>query len=146
MMRTICWTTLLTMTLVLTGGCEKVKVSDEDVPIVKDTQVADTMGQKGVLVVDVRKADDFNAGHLPGAVNVYLPDITKNHPKLSDAKQLIVYAGGWTDPLSLAAAKRLKAMGYANVSEFKGGTSAWTEAGHKLVTSATASEVRPDSK
>jgi len=53
---------------------------------------------------------------------------------------------GVTDPLSLAAAKRLKAVGYANVSEFKGGTEVWTEAGHSLVTPARASEVRPDSK
>jgi len=122
------------------------KVTDEDVPIIKEPQLLDMMGKKGVVLVDVRKPEQYAAGHIPGAVSIYLPKIIKNHPALGGARQIVVYASGYTDPLSLAASKRMVAMGYKNVVEFKGGIELWKDAGHKLVTSASDREVRPDSR
>lgn len=126
-------------------GCNDLKVSDADIPIVNEKQIEEAMNDpKGrTVVVDVRKPESYAAGHIPGAINVYLPDIRKSDERLGHANRIIVYGKGFTDPLGVAAAKRLVAEGYKNVWEFKGGMEAW-QSSQRPVT--TQSESRPDSR
>lgn len=55
------------------------------------------------------------------------------------------YGAGWSDSLSTAGVKRLLALGYEYVYEFKGGVEVWAGAGKRLVREAEAAEARPDS-
>lgn len=135
------WCVTLAATL---GGCDKAKVSDNSIQTVREPEVIEAAGQPQVVIVDVRKPEDFASGHLPGAINIYLPQIREGDPSLSSAKRIIVYSGGWTDPLSPAAAKKLMALGYQNVYEFKGGIEVWTAAGHPLTSSAAPTAGRPE--
>ena len=62
----------------------------------------------GAILVDVREADEFASGHIPGAVNAPLSTI--NHTTLPKDKPLFLYCLRGTR--SKHAAGILKRMGY----------------------------------
>jgi phage shock protein E len=128
----------------LLGGCDKVKVSDENIQLMKDTEVVAALNDDKTIIVDVRKPERYAAGHIPSAVNIYVPQIVALDARLANAKRIVVYAGGWTDGLSQAATKKMLALGYTGVYEFKGGMENWKDAGQQVVTSAPPAAARPE--
>ena len=82
-------------------------------------------GQQGPVLVDVRAPEKYRENHLPNAVNITLPEMVRDDPRLRGDGQIIVYASGWDDPLSAAGAKKLLALGYSKVFEFRGGMELW---------------------
>ncbi|MCC7204248.1 MAG: rhodanese-like domain-containing protein [Phycisphaeraceae bacterium] len=122
--------------LLLVVGCDKgMKINDRHLRNVSFAQLqalAD-LPDGQTLLLDARAPKDFLRGHLPGAVNAYLPDIHEGDKKLEDAKYLIVYGQGWQDSLAPAVAKRLLAYGYDGVYLFRGGVTLWTGNGQPLV-------------
>jgi len=82
-------------------------------------------------MIDVRTPEEFAAGHLPGAVNIniYDADFPQRIAQLDKSKPVMVYckAGG----RSADASKQLAALGFS-VTELKGGTLAWANAGKAL--------------
>lgn len=81
--------------------------------------------EKGFLIVDVRRPDEFAAGHIPGAVNVPNEEIADESPAaLPDQQQkLLVYCR--SGRRSKEAAQKLFDLGYTDVCEF-GGIIDWT--------------------
>ncbi len=68
------------------------------------------------VLIDVREADEFQAGHIPGAINVPLSRIdTISIPK---DKQVFVYCLRGTR--SRQAAGKMKKMGYTKVKSIGG--------------------------
>ena len=76
--------------------------------------------ETGYIILDVRRADEFAAGHIPGAINVANESIgTDEIPELPDKKQLImVYCR--SGRRSKEAAEKLVKLGYTNIVEFGG--------------------------
>ncbi|MBQ9198029.1 MAG: rhodanese-like domain-containing protein [Clostridia bacterium] len=70
----------------------------------------------GAILVDVREADEFSGGHIPGAVNVPLPGILCSG--LPRDVPLFLYCLRGTR--SKRAARMLKRMGYNNVRSIGG--------------------------
>lgn len=80
---------------------------------------------QGVMVIDVRAAEDYEKGHIPGAVN--LPhDKWDTLAGLSKDKQNILYCYSHVCHLAAAAAVQFASAGYP-VMELDGGWEAWTE-------------------
>ncbi len=81
--------------------------------------------ETGYIILDVRRADEFAAGHIPGAINVANESIgTAEIPELPDKNQLIlVYCR--SGRRSKEAAQKLADLGYTNIVEF-GGILDWT--------------------
>ena len=81
--------------------------------------------EKNYVILDVRTAEEFAEGHIPGAINVANEDISDTEiPALPDKSQLIlVYCR--SGRRSKEAAKKLVALGYSNIVEF-GGILDWT--------------------
>ena len=79
----------------------------------------------GHVVVDVRRQDEYDAGHIPGAVLIPNESITTDRPsELPDLDQIIlIYCRSGNR--SKQAAEKLAGMGYTNVYEF-GGINTWT--------------------
>lgn len=79
----------------------------------------------GHVVVDVRRADEYDAGHIPGAILIPNESIGCDSPEaLPDYDQVIlVYCRSGNR--SKQAAQKLASMGYTNVYEF-GGILTWT--------------------
>ncbi len=72
------------------------------------------------IILDVRRADEFAAGHIPGAIHVPNESIgTDEIPELPDKDQLIlVYCRSGNR--SKQASQKLAGLGYTNITEFGG--------------------------
>ena len=79
----------------------------------------------GHVVVDVRRQDEYDAGHIPGAILIPNESIGRDPPEaLPDYDQIIlIYCR--TGNRSKQAAEKLVTMGYTNIYEF-GGINTWT--------------------
>ena len=76
--------------------------------------------ESGYIILDVRRPDEFAAGHIPNAINVPNETIgTAEIPKLPDKDQLImVYCR--SGRRSKEASEKLVKLGYTNIVEFGG--------------------------
>ena len=81
----------------------------------------------GHVIVDVRSQEEYNEGHIPGAIVIPNESIGTEQPKeLPDLEQVIlVYCRSGNR--SRQASQKLADMGYTNVYEF-GGIKDWTGA------------------
>ena len=79
----------------------------------------------GHVVVDVRRQDEYDAGHIPGAILIPNESIDTEPPaELPDKNQIIlIYCRSGNR--SKQAAEKLFQMGYTNIYEF-GGINTWT--------------------
>lgn len=72
------------------------------------------------LILDVRRPDEFVTGHIPGALNYAMEDITDQKLDiLPDLKQTI-YVYCRSGQRSKAASRKLAAIGYTNIIECQG--------------------------
>lgn len=104
--------------------------------------VFDRFERKTAIILDARKADEYQEGHIPGALNIYGEELERDAPKvlpyLSDKNQeVIVYCHGGDCDLSLLVAKALSENGYSRVEIFGDGWPAWKKAGYPIQTGAT---------
>lgn len=131
---------LLAAALLAVPACELggPRTSDRNVNLI-DPQAFDELlnDDETTLILDPRPADRFAAGHLPGAINIPINRLRADLPQLAEAQQIVVYADGPDDFLSTAAAKKLIALGYANVYDFRGGIELWQAQGRRIVTAET---------
>ena len=76
--------------------------------------------ESGYIILDVRRPDEFAAGHIPGAINVANEVIgTDEIPELPNKDQLImVYCR--SGRRSKEASEKLVKLGYTNIVEFGG--------------------------
>ncbi len=81
------------------------------------------------LLVDVREDNEWERGHIPGAIHmgrgIIERDIEQAVPD-HDAAIVLYCGGGFRSALS---AENLQKMGYTNVISMDGGWRHWTEAG-----------------
>lgn len=85
----------------------------------------------GVIVVDVRRADEYAQKHIPGAVLVPNEDIGEEQPELLPDKDAVLLVHCRTGIRSKQASDKLVELGYTNVYDF-GGIEDWpyeTESG-----------------
>jgi rhodanese-related sulfurtransferase len=87
------------------------------------------------VLIDVREADEFAAGHLPGAIHAsrgMLEFKLSNNPELGSRDLKIVLYCKTSGRAALAACA-LHDMGYLNVKSIAGGFDAWAAAGKPVV-------------
>jgi rhodanese-related sulfurtransferase len=85
-----------------------------------DDAVAMMAQEQGYIILDVRRPDEFAAGHIPNAINVPNETIGASEiPELPDKAQLImVYCR--SGRRSKEASEKLVKLGYTNIVEFGG--------------------------
>lgn len=71
------------------------------------------------VLIDVRDADEFRRGHIPGAINIPADSIDSIGRKVKD-KDAPIYAYCLSGARSGRAAAALKAMGYTDVTNIGG--------------------------
>jgi len=88
--------------------------------ITMDEAVAMMEQETGYIILDVRRPDEFAAGHIPHAINVPNESIgTAEISELPDKDQLIlVYCR--SGRRSKDASEKLVKLGYTNIVEFGG--------------------------
>ncbi|HUF20602.1 MAG TPA: rhodanese-like domain-containing protein, partial [Burkholderiales bacterium] len=85
--------------------------------------------RKGLItVIDVRPADEYVAGHLPGAISIPLPELQKRLRELPKRKEIVAYCRGPYCLMSFAAVKTLRSQGY-KARRLQAGLPEWRSAG-----------------
>jgi len=70
------------------------------------------------LLLDVRRADEYAEGRIPGAVNLPYDEIAAGKPDVPKDRLVIVYCR--TGRRSAIAAESLSKLGFENVADFGG--------------------------
>lgn len=138
--------TLLAAGLFFLAGCaSNGQIMDEDGMANSYTQISQDEAMRMMnlddnhVIVDVRRQDEYDAGHIPGAILIPNESIDTERPaELPDLNQVIlIYCRSGNR--SKQAAQKLFDMGYTNIYEF-GGINTWTG---EIVTNEDASAGRP---
>lgn len=88
-----------------------------------------------VLVVDVRPRLEFEAGHLPGAVNIPLEELAGRISELDQSATVVAYCRGPYCVMSAQAVAQLRRAGL-DAQRLDGGTLEWGAAGLPLAVGA----------
>ena len=90
------------------------------------------------VVIDVRAASEWDAGHIPGARHIFLGDLIDAADELPRDRPLVIACQGGSR--SSIGSSLLRAHGFENVINLSGGFAEWQEAGLPVETGdATAS-------
>ena len=116
---------LLALALVLTGVTNFAPKTTGYRQVTTEEAVNIMQTEDNYVILDVRTAQEFASGHIPGAALLPNETIgTEDIPLLPDKDQLIlVYCRSGNR--SKQAAEKLAQLGYTNIVEF-GGINSWT--------------------
>ena len=113
----------LLLAVMLLTACGQEKENDQGAVYVNITaeeakQIMDT--EEGYIILDVRTQEEYDQGHIPGAILISHEEIAeKAEDVLTDKDQLIlVYCR--SGRRSKIAAEALVELGYTNIKEFGG--------------------------
>ncbi len=90
------------------------------------------MANKNNVVLDVRTADEFKAGHIAGAVNIDVgtPDFAEKAAKLDKDKTYLVHCAAGVR--SARACAKMSTMGFTTLFDLAPGFYGWEDAGKKV--------------
>ena len=114
---------ILLLAVMMLTACGQDKENDQGAVYVNITaedakQIMDT--EEGYIILDVQEQDEYDAGHIPGAILIPYTQIKDSAEEaLTDKDQLIlVYCR--SGRRSKIAAEALVELGYTNIREFGG--------------------------
>jgi rhodanese-related sulfurtransferase len=81
-----------------------------------------------ITVLDVRPAEEYAAGHVPGAINVPVDRLEKYLSKLPKRKEVIAYCRGPYCLMSFEAVEKLRKRGF-KAKRLQDGYPEWRAAG-----------------
>ncbi len=84
-----------------------------------------------VTLLDVRPPEEYEAGHLPGALSVPLPELAKRLSDLPKRREVVAYCRGPYCGLAVQAVKLLRARGFKAV-RLEEGVLDWAALGLKV--------------
>ncbi|MFZ1370064.1 MAG: rhodanese-like domain-containing protein [Ferruginibacter sp.] len=93
---------------------------------IKDLRALQAQAAEQLTIIDVRNPDEYAAVHIPGAINIPLPELIVRSKELSK-KNMIVTACGKGGGRSAQGAAILKQTGFNRANYLCGGTFGWFE-------------------
>ena len=124
---------------VAAGSSDLPEIPDLDRPIqIGLDAVKRLVDADAAVIVDAREADEFAAGHLPGALSMPYDEVSAEPERMENldagGRPIVVYCGGGACELSLNMAWDLISAGQKRVVVFMGGFPEWAEAGYAVET------------
>jgi ArsR family transcriptional regulator len=108
----------------------------EDAPEpVSREDLAARIAEGSVTVLDVRPADEFAAGHIPGALHTTLTELERIVPRLDPGAEIVAYCRGPYCVYAYQAVAALRKRGF-NARRLEGGLPEWREDGRPVFTDA----------
>jgi len=114
------------VSLLLLMGCSFVQAGDE---LVSPKEASVLTTDKKAVIVDVREDDEWNAGHIAGAVHIPLNQLEARLPELQSYKDTSIITQCQSGKRSLKALELLKSAGFSKVASMDGGIVAWRKDG-----------------
>jgi rhodanese-related sulfurtransferase/DNA-binding transcriptional ArsR family regulator len=97
--------------------------------------LAARLADGSVTVLDVRPADEYAAGHIPGALNTTIAEIAQIVPTLDPAAEIVAYCRGPYCIYAHQAVAALRKLG-VDARRMDGGLPEWREDGRPVLTEA----------
>jgi sulfur-carrier protein adenylyltransferase/sulfurtransferase len=114
------------------SGAEVIRQIKQQVQEVDPAEVSEHLGN-GVTLVDVRETEEWDRGHIPGAVHVprgYLESRIDAAVSDRDAPVVLYCASGQRSALAAHTLKEL--LGFSDVRSMTGGITLWKDRGYKV--------------
>ncbi len=111
-------------------GCSSTNEAIKKVDPVKFSEV---IAQPGVIILDVRTPEEFNAGHITNAININLEgsDFSSEVSKLDENATVAVYCRSGNR--SGVATDQMAEIGFTDMYDMQGGIVDWEAAGGPVV-------------
>lgn len=112
------------MLICLISGCNDGNGDETDVTTYKiiSAEEAKTLmeTEEGYIILDVRNEDEFEAGHIPGAILIPYNEIAYSAESVIPDKNKLILVYCRSGRRSKIASEMLVMLGYTNVKEFGG--------------------------
>ncbi len=122
-MRTIAIAFLATALL----GCDSSEAGSEAPDLAPATLQSLRDADEAPLVIDVRSAEEYAAGHIPGALNIPFDRVAQRISDLDAPRGVALYC--LVGPRARKGEAALSEAGYRSVFHLEGGFAAWQAAG-----------------
>nr|WP_308428424.1 rhodanese-like domain-containing protein [Nocardiopsis terrae] len=103
----------------------------DDIRLVGRQELLASVAQGTALVLDVRPAREYEAGHLPGAVSIPLEELAERLDEIPEGTEVVAYCRGRYCVLSHEAVRLLRAHG-RNAALLEEGVLEWRSDGITL--------------
>jgi rhodanese-related sulfurtransferase len=107
-------------------------VAMADISAISPEQAAQMQTRQKAVIVDVRENDEWNAGHIAGAIHIPLGEIQNHLADLSQYQNSPLIMQCRSGVRSAKAADILVKAGFTNVHNMSGGLNAWQKANLQL--------------
>jgi rhodanese-related sulfurtransferase len=98
-------------------------IPTKGVRMISTTELKNVLHDKNKQYVDVRTPGEFKGNHIKGFKNIPLHQLAQKATELSKDQEVVVICQ--SGMRSQKASKQLKKLGFTNVTNVKGGMSAW---------------------
>ena len=114
---------LLLLAVMLLAACGQEKENDREAIYMNITaqeakEIMDS--QEGYVILDVRTQEEFDQGHIPGAILIPDYEIEEKAEKVLEDKDQLILVYCRSGRRSKLAAEDLVKLGYTNIKEFGG--------------------------
>lgn len=113
----------LILTVMLLTGCGQAKEAEQEVVYMNITaQEAKAVmeSQEDYIILDVREQEEYDEGHIPGAILIPHGQIPEKAEQLLQDKDQLLLVYCRSGRRSKIAAESLVELGYTNIMEFGG--------------------------
>ncbi len=111
----------------------------KDVPRLNWRELRRRMKNGGVLIVDARSSQEYEAGHIPGALSLPEESVREKNHLLVLNRRIVTY--GADEEAGARVAWQLGIYGHKHVSTLKGGFKAWVKNGQTVELAAESDKV-----
>ena len=102
-------------------------------PRISQAEFKPLHAKNAVLTIDVRDPHGYDAGHIPGALNVSVVDLEiMANRVLKEKRPVVAYCACPDDHSSLFVAAKLMRVGVKDIKVLTGGWDGWKKAGGKV--------------
>jgi rhodanese-related sulfurtransferase len=102
----------------------------------------DRLRDEAVVVLDVRPGDEYEAGHIPGAVSLPIEELERRLTELPRDREIVAYCRGPYCLFSRQAVEKLRAHGFRAL-RMEDGVAEWDDQGYPVaVGGESAEEIR----
>jgi molybdopterin/thiamine biosynthesis adenylyltransferase/rhodanese-related sulfurtransferase len=115
------------------SGAEFIKQVKSQIDEIDPSAVSEVAGADGVVIVDVRETDEWDAGHVPGARHVPRGHLeSRVEGAAPDRSQRVILYCASGNRSALAAKTLRDDLGYQHVESMTGGYTLWKDRGYEV--------------
>jgi rhodanese-related sulfurtransferase len=104
-----------------------------NVPRITIDELKPLLATKAVVVLDVRRPDEFAEGHIPGAVNLDYTLVSAQGGRFKgETRPIVAYCACANEMTAARAALDLAALGIPGAKALKGGWDEWKARGESI--------------